>query len=57
MQAEEERGWIQHVHDVRKDGSAVSMWKELMKCLFTKDLTSKVLELMIEGFDPNQGWK
>ena len=49
--------WIQHIHDVRKDGSAVSMWKALMKCPFTKDLPSEVLELMIEGFDPNQGWK
>ena len=57
MQAEEEKDWIEHVHDVRKDGSAVSMWKALMKCPFTKDLPSEVLELMIEGFDPNQGWK
>ena len=57
MQAEEEKDWIQHIHDVRKDGSAVSMWKALMKCPFTKDLPSEVLELMIEGFDPNQGWK
>ena len=57
MQAEEEKDWIQHIHDVRKDGSAVSMWKALMKCPFTRDLPSEVLELMIEGFDPNQGWK
>ena len=57
MQAEEERDWIEHIHDVRKDGSAVSMWKALMKCPFTKDLPSDVLELMIEGFDPNQSWK
>ena len=57
MQAEEEKDWIEHIHDVRKDGSAVSMWKALMKCPFTKDLPSDVLELMIEGFDPNQGWK
>ena len=57
MQAEEEKDWIEHIHDVRKDGSAVSMWKALMKCPFTKDLPSEVLELMIEGFDPNQGWK
>ena len=28
-----------------------------MKCPFTEDLPSEVLELMIEGFDPNQGWK
>ena len=38
MQAEEEKDWIEHIHDVRKDGSAVSMWKALMKCPFTKDL-------------------
>ena len=57
MQAEEEKDWIEHIHDVRKDGSAVSMWKALMKCPFTKDLPSEVLELMIEGFDPNQGWR
>ena len=56
MQAEEEKYWIEHIHDVRKDGSAVSMWKALMKCPFTKDLPSDVLELMIEGFDPNKGW-
>ena len=56
MQAEEEKDWIEHIHDVRKDGSAVSMWKALMKCPFTKDLPSDVLELMIEGFDPIQGW-
>ena len=57
MQAEEEKDWIEHIHDVRKDGSAVSMRKALMKRPFTKDLPSDVLELMIEGFDPNQGWK
>ena len=57
MQAEEEKDWIEHIRDVREDGSAVSMWKALMKCPFTKDLPSDVLELMIEGFDPNQGWK
>ena len=56
-QAEEEKDWIEHIHDVRKDGSAVSMWKALMKRPFTKDLPSEVLELMIEGFDPNQAWK
>ena len=33
------------------------MWKALMKCPFTQDLPSDVLELMIEGFDPKQGWK
>ena len=26
MQAEEEKDWIEHIHDVRKDGSAMSMW-------------------------------
>ena len=36
MQAEEEKDWIEHTHDVRKDGSAVSMWKALMSALSQK---------------------
>ena len=53
LQNEEVKPWSELLKDFLRTGKSEVMWKALMKCPFTKDLPVEVLELVCEGFDPD----
>ena len=55
LQNEEVKPWSELLKDFLRTGKSEVMWKALMKCPFTKDLPVEVLELVCEGFDPDDG--